>query len=235
VENILFLILDSCRFDTFKEANPGNFLRVGTLHKVYSPGCWTLATIPTYVHGVPPLGYPEPVIRRYIWGWDSIRDEKVFWAFLTPNPLMLYYANFFHNWDLVKGTEYPLHAGAKEIFRDVRKIMKRKRKFAIFTLLMETHAPMFDGKRHYKKQSREEQWNGQVAAIKYVDSLFGQLWKFIPDGTKIVITSDHGELMGERNEDGNEMWGHDPRNAYLDFHVKLFEIPYIEGWKDDEG
>lgn len=233
MENLLFLILDACRYDTFKEANPENFQKIGEIHKVYSPGCWTLATIPTYVHGVPPLGYPEPVIRRYVWGWDSMRDDTYFWAFLTPNPLMLYYADSFKNWDLIKGTEYPLHAGAKEIFKDIKKLMKTQERFAIFCLLMETHAPMFDGKKYYKKRTREEQWNGQVAAVKYVDKLFGRLYKSIPNGTKIVITSDHGELMGELNDKGQHMWGHDPRNAYIDFHPKLFEIPYIEGYKDE--
>jgi glucan phosphoethanolaminetransferase (alkaline phosphatase superfamily) len=44
----------------------------------------------------------------------------------------------------------------------------------------------------------------------------------IPPGTQVIITADHGELLGE---DGSV--GHNP-NLDIKFHKKLHEVPFLQ-------
>jgi len=59
----------------------------------------------------------------------------------------------------------------------------------------------------------------QIEAVRYVDSVIGELIRQVPDNTYITVTSDHGELFGE---DG--YFGHGPVQ-----HPKVFEVPFVEG------
>lgn len=59
----------------------------------------------------------------------------------------------------------------------------------------------------------------QVATVRYLDGVFERLYDLLPDGTWLIVTSDHGELFGE---DG--FFGHGPIN-----HEKVLEVPFVEG------
>ncbi len=58
----------------------------------------------------------------------------------------------------------------------------------------------------------------QVAALAGLDHVFCRLLERLPSGSRLVVTSDHGELFGE------EGWfGHGPIP-----HRKVLEVPYLE-------
>ena len=235
--NLLFIMLDSCRYDTFEIANTPNFDKVGKLHKAYSPGCWTTSTIPSYLYGAPPLDYilKSDIQRRFVYikeGYGIIKEINYWNGFYSPNPIAYELKDLFKEFEVTKILDYPLDEPSCElIFNDIIKDKEERenRPFMIHTLFMETHSPMWDGTKYISDLDR--QFEGQIKAIEYIDDKFG---KFIDNikgiaPTKFVITSDHGDMMGETNEYGKKMYGHDPRNDNLTFHPKLFEIPYIEG------
>ncbi|MGA2119728.1 MAG: sulfatase-like hydrolase/transferase [Bryobacteraceae bacterium] len=59
----------------------------------------------------------------------------------------------------------------------------------------------------------------QIAAVKYLDTVFEELFDLLPNNSYVTITADHGELFGE---DG--YFGHGPI-----VHDKVLEVPFIEG------
>jgi membrane-anchored protein YejM (alkaline phosphatase superfamily) len=59
----------------------------------------------------------------------------------------------------------------------------------------------------------------QIQAVKYLDTVFEELFDLLPKNTYVTVTSDHGELFGE---DG--YFGHGPI-----VHDKVLEVPFIEG------
>jgi hypothetical protein len=59
----------------------------------------------------------------------------------------------------------------------------------------------------------------QVNAVEYLDGVFARLFDQLPDGTWVIVTSDHGELFGE-----DRYFGHGPI-----MHEKVLEVPYVEG------
>lgn len=59
----------------------------------------------------------------------------------------------------------------------------------------------------------------QIRAVKYLDTVFEEMFDLLPQNTYVTITSDHGELFGE---DG--YFGHGPI-----LHNKVLEVPFLEG------
>ena len=59
----------------------------------------------------------------------------------------------------------------------------------------------------------------QVRAAAAVDALLPRLFRALPLGSHLIVTSDHGELFGE---DG--YFGHGPIA-----HEKVLEVPFVEG------
>ena len=62
----------------------------------------------------------------------------------------------------------------------------------------------------------------QVDTVRYIDTVFEELFDKVPKNTHIVVTADHGELFGEEG-----YFGHGPI-----MHEKCFEVPYLEGVTD---
>ncbi len=56
-------------------------------------------------------------------------------------------------------------------------------------------------------------------SLEYLDGVFERLLERLPDDTRLIVTSDHGELFGE---DG--YFGHGPIA-----HEKVLEVPFVEG------
>ena len=233
----LFLMLDACRFDTFLNADTPNFRKVGGVSKAYSPSCWTISTLPSYLYGVVPLGYikEEYGLRRGRFGFERYvkKEQDDYWyGFYSPNPTVDELKPLMKKFHVIRTIKYSLEEPTcRKIFDDIRKDILdfKERNYFIFTLFMETHPPIWNGKEFIDDPSK--QFESQIKAVEYIDKEFGRFLDKIElrKPTKIIITSDHGELMGERNEKGQQMYGHDPRNNYITFHPKLFEIPYIEG------
>jgi hypothetical protein len=59
----------------------------------------------------------------------------------------------------------------------------------------------------------------QIRAVKYLDTVFEEMFDLLPKNTYVTVTADHGELFGE---DG--YFGHGPI-----VHQKVLEVPFIEG------
>ena len=59
----------------------------------------------------------------------------------------------------------------------------------------------------------------QIAAVTYLDEVFGELFALLPANTWLIVTSDHGELFGEEG-----YFGHGPIR-----HELVHEVPFVEG------
>ena len=59
----------------------------------------------------------------------------------------------------------------------------------------------------------------QIDTVRYIDTVFEELFDMVPKDTHIIVTADHGELFGEMG-----YFGHGPI-----MHEKCFEVPYLEG------
>jgi len=59
----------------------------------------------------------------------------------------------------------------------------------------------------------------QVRAAAHCDTVLERLLDVVPEGTWVIVTSDHGELFGEGG-----WFGHGPIH-----HAKVLEVPLVEG------
>ncbi len=70
-KNVLFLVLDSLRYDTFIEAKTPNFDAIGKAKRVHAFGCFTIPSLIGYFMGFPPIGSGVetlfPGVPRYEW------------------------------------------------------------------------------------------------------------------------------------------------------------------------
>ncbi len=78
---------------------------------------------------------------------------------------------------------------------------KNKKKFFLWLHLFDPHQP-YDPPEPFKTKYKDDPYSGEVA---YVDSQLGKLFSFLKkngiyDKTIIVLTSDHGEALGEHGE-----------------------------------
>jgi hypothetical protein len=71
----------------------------------------------------------------------------------------------------------------------------------------------------FDRATLDELRGRQIAAVEYLDGVFARLFDLLPDGTWVIVTSDHGELFGE-----DRYFGHGPIN-----HEKVLEVPFVEG------
>jgi len=68
--NFLMVVLDSCRFDTFMEANPANILRLGEPQKRWSYASWTGPSHYNLLTGLLPHRSP-----KHVFASDYYKDE----------------------------------------------------------------------------------------------------------------------------------------------------------------
>ena len=61
--SILFITIDSCRYDTFEQVKPENMLKIGPLHRAYAPGNFTYASHAAMFMGFTP---GDPLQRNAI-------------------------------------------------------------------------------------------------------------------------------------------------------------------------
>ena len=76
-----------------------------------------------------------------------------------------------------------------------------------------------EGEGFFDDDKLRELRDRQVRAVTYLDGVFERLFDLVPEGTWVVVTSDHGELFGEEG-----YFGHGPIA-----HEKVFEVPFVEG------
>ena len=246
MRNILFVCLDSVRYDTFEASNAKNMKAIGPLKRTHSIASCTTPSMIAYLSGYPPIGAGrKDLFRRGDRGrykWAPKFFAKLGWgtAWLSSNTMMLQFnsnlegafsANFKHfkSAKYVEGTLHPSRVAATpEIIKDIRKIMAVERGSVFMSLLiMDTHRPynFADGYCDIDPSDPEKNFENQVRSIEYFDSLFPDIVNpFRGRGvTDVIITSDHGELFGPI------YWSHDSTTEHLIFDEKLHEVPFIAG------
>lgn len=239
--DIFFMCLDSVRYDTFVAANTPNMNRVGETQRVYSPACFSQASIFSYFWGFPPIGSGKrtlfPSVEKWRWVPKRLSEQGYVTAWLSANPVFLkldFGGQFSKYYKYFKCVEYDEVKATEQIISDIEDITKNERESPLFisTLLLDTHNPYHDGEHSHRldPHNPDENFENQVKSIEYVDRLLPQLIKPFTRPTDIIITSDHGDLFGPI-ESG---YGHDPRMLSLKFHPKLFEIPLIIGEMGNE-
>lgn len=238
-KNVLFVCLDSVRFDTFEAADAEHMKNLGEVQRVHSFACWTLPSIVGYLHGFPPIGsnrrdlFGRSRIYHYDWvpGYFSRNGYATAW--LSSNPSIPQYdismnGGFGRGFKYFKTLKYPgIESSTGQICFDVGKIVKDESSPIFMAILvMDTHRPynFSGGYKDIDPSDPEGNFENQVKAIEHFDKYFTLIKEMFMDrDTEVIITSDHGELFGP------VYWSHDPTTDHLRFDEKLFEIPLVIG------
>jgi len=72
MNNFIYIVLDSCRFDTFQQAWTPNIDRLGKLHQCYSYASWTTPAHAVYLMGVSPHRNPKGVFASEVYKDDFL-------------------------------------------------------------------------------------------------------------------------------------------------------------------
>lgn len=70
--NLLFIVFDSCRYDSFMAANVPKILRIGEPEKRYSYASWTYPSHTVYMMGVSPHSNPRGVFASEVYKKDFV-------------------------------------------------------------------------------------------------------------------------------------------------------------------
>ena len=70
--NLLFIVFDSCRFDSFIKAKTPNISRLGTAERRYSYASWTLPSHAVYLMGASPHTSPKGVFASEVYKKDFV-------------------------------------------------------------------------------------------------------------------------------------------------------------------
>ncbi len=70
--NLLFIVFDSCRFDTFEAAKTPNIDRLGEMKRCYSYATWTVPSHHVYMMGASPHSSPKGVFASEVYKKDFI-------------------------------------------------------------------------------------------------------------------------------------------------------------------
>ena len=68
--NFLWIVFDSCRFDSFKEARTPNISKLGEVERRYSYASWTVPSHAVYLMGVSPHTNPRGVFASEVYKKD---------------------------------------------------------------------------------------------------------------------------------------------------------------------
>lgn len=242
-KNVLFILLDSLRYDTFVESETPNFDAVGKARRVHTFGCFTIPSLVGYFMGFPPIGagiktlFPE--VPKYKWVPRHFKEAGYQTIWFSRNALLLKLDTimggaFTRHFNFFKTLEYTnVTKTTVQIFNDIKTVVDAKgQQCPIFasTLIMDTHRPYAwgTGSQDIVPTNPELNFANQVKSIEYVDSIFPHIravFRNTPRKTRVIITSDHGELFGPN------YWSHDPSSLKcpIRFDEKLFEVPLIIG------
>lgn len=272
MRNLVVVVLDSCRYDTFMAAKPKQIGKLGKVEKRYSYASWTAPSHYNLLTGLFPHNSPKRVFASEFYKSDFARfslrlGAELAWEELLPGLWLPAYLKWGLGYRTAAQVSLPVLNGATGINRDFDRYelkashydfagMIRSMRFYVdrpcFHLLNlgETHYPyIFPGQEEAERPHlsgvhgvvkrlrgggvvrgedapawfddamMEQLKSDQVSAVRYVDSLFEELYDLVPENTWIVVTSDHGELFGEAG-----YFGHGPIQ-----HKKVYEVPFVEG------
>jgi len=237
----VFICLDSCRYDTFEAADAPNMKGLGELRRAHSFACFTPSSILGYLMNFGPIGldmgrlYPY---RKWAWLPDELGEDGYSTALLTANaaiPAMDLALNGVLSRSLTRleTLKYDGETSVEAIVGDAVEFLGEHGPAFLFLLLMETHAPMYDGEKvkdPYPVQRPSSVFEFQKRAVEFIDGALGPLFDALRERPhEVIVTSDHGELLGPMK------WGHNPsdltllRRSMIEYDEALFEIPFIRG------
>jgi hypothetical protein len=216
---------------------------LGRLRKAHSFACFTPSSILGYLMNFTPIGldmgrfYPY---RKWAWLPTELADDGYSTAFLTANaaiPAMdLSLGGIFsRTFTLFECLKYEGQTAVEAIVEDSIGFLEQHSPVFLFLLLMETHAPMYDGKKvkiPYPIQRPSSVFEFQKRAVEYIDRALEPLFEMLRVRERpheIIVTSDHGELLGPMK------WGHNPsdltliKRSMIEYSEALFEIPFLKG------
>lgn len=206
-KNTLFVVMDSVRYDQFLEAETPHLDSLGETRKVYSPSCWTIPSMISYFIIPSPIGKVRILPNRMPeWAPTFFKKKGYHTSLLTENLWVKLYQRFFADFDAFLYFDFN-RASTDKMIECATKIVVNQPRFFIVLHTMITHYP-------YKAEN-------QIEKIELLDQKIGRFLTSIPKNTWIIITSDHGECLGERGD-----LHHNPAQI-RNFHRELFEIPLI--------
>lgn len=242
-KDYVFICLDSCRYDVFLSSDAPNMKKIGKLRKTHSFSCFTPGTIIGYFMNFPPIGLNIDRLYPYKkWSWlpREFKKDSYSTALISPNavlPLLDLNLNksFSRHFDLFECLKFEGKTAVEEIVEESINFLEKNDLAFLFILLMETHTPIFDGKKEklpFPIQRPQSIFNFQKKAVEFIDKKLKILFENLESRSRnvdVIITSDHGELLGPLK------WGHNPgdinflQQSMIEFKEELFEIPFIRG------
>lgn len=268
--DVVVLILDSCRYDTLVRADLPSLRALGPIQRRFSYATWTapshynllMGLLPFPAVGGPPhlattaavsawperLGLPDTpggftAMLPSLWLPDWLGalgmecHARVSMPVLNPaTPLNRGFHSFVqadhHNdlhsivdtvsfvpgrprfWLINTGeTHYP-YVGKGDAAPDLPHLPGLN---GVFRALSEGRAITVGGA--FSPELLRDLHARQVHAARNLDGAIQRLLDMAPAGTRVIVTSDHGELFGEAG-----LFGHGPVP-----HDKVLEVPYVEG------
>ena len=236
--NYLFIILDSCRYDVFIEANTPFFDSLGKVYKAYTNSNWTPSSFVNFFgHGQFPHLKGLTVAETY---QGLLKQELNFMSHLTGYRKILFTGMPWLS-KVNHGVRSTLELFNDYVFLNRIQVAKRavkyynnwaKEPYFFVMWLGETHQP-------YSVEGDVTLWKGQelveynkgmdTVSMEYLEYLKDRQRRMVEycdkelsklrirDNTLVVITADHGESFGE-----NHIFGHGN-----DIHPVQFEVPLI--------
>lgn len=230
----LAIILDGCRYDLARDRIASHDIDLNQPEAVYSPGCCTV----------------EWLERTF----NAASDETLAGTtYITANPHMdrisqhkLSHIEKLHlyAWDPELGTVPP-----RPVTDETIRLMRRDSANRYLVHYMQPHLPPLDPSKEYAYRWEPTEQNRRILTEphdpwktaregKYPDTVVRdyrsnldpvldevQLLLKNVDASKVVITSDHGQYLGE---DGR--WGHEGKNHT---HWAVRKVPWIETSAED--
>jgi len=234
--NYVLIVIDSVEYDTFFKAHLfdkiPNMSKIGKVEEAYSPCCWTIpyfVSIFTHPYLIQKNKYQVGNTPLFEWepiGWvpEVFKKKGYHTVFITPLPWIAFLKHIFD-----KGwSEFIYIPEWDSSYSVIKNSLRRIHKEPFLHVLhfLETH---WKEKGTYWSKVNNEytelEWeNIKVKALEDLDMKLEFYFKELPKNTKIIITSDHGNV----NNNNEEGWNHNPR--WLD-HIeeRLFKVPLIRG------
>lgn len=230
--SVLVFTLDSCRYDVFVDAYSGQ-LPAKKVRRAYSPSHWTLPSHESIARGQIPFGdfvspfedipyNGTPLPRQHEYSFGSTAMPYLSDAEQLMNNLHRY----FDNYSCAEEID-----SSQEVLEKAAEFIDPEADFFGLVNLGETHSPYRDFQDQTTDELRERLQSGdlsyetlydwQVESAKELIEEIAEFRDHIPEGTLVVVTSDHGELFGEEDS-----FGHNPQKDAI-FHSKLYEVPVI--------
>jgi hypothetical protein len=271
--NLVIVILDSLRYDSWTSAAPENLRALGGVERRWSYATWTAPSHYNLLMGLLPHTSPPEVYASEYYKRDFTRYserlgvEGIEFASMLPSiylPTFLRHSLGYLTRALVSMPvlnehtpinrdfdSYELMAAHNDLGAIVDRMVFSDERPTFYLLNTgETHYPyalpgedpstwprisgvhgvfkrLDEGGVDAPTEPREffdtarlrELRDRQITAVTHIDGVMARLFDAVPDGTWVIVTSDHGELFGE-----DRYFGHGPIQ-----HPKVLEVPFVEG------